>query len=64
MQLLDVFKIKFTDDELLAHQRKIHKKRFDAYINEIEKDKAKPGYVEKCIKNAENAMKNGAVTFG
>lgn len=64
MQLLDVLKREFTDDELLAHQRKIHKKRFEAYINEIEKDKAKPGYVEKCIKNAENAMRNMFVLPG
>jgi len=64
MQLFDVLKGDFSDEEYLIYQRNLHRKRFESYICKIEKDKAKPGYVEKCIDGAENIMRNMFVLPG
>ena len=58
MFLQDILVRKFTDEEFLIHQRELHKTRFDKLMLALEKDKAKPGYVEKCIADAENYMRN------
>ncbi|MBQ7343153.1 MAG: alginate lyase family protein [Clostridia bacterium] len=58
MKLENVLIGKYTDAEYLARQRELHKARFEKLIQRLEKDKAKPGYVEKCVKDSENSMKN------
>ena len=58
MKLQDVLIGKYTDKEYLLHQRELHRARYDKLILELDKDKAKPGYVEKCKADAENAMQN------
>ena len=64
MSLQDILVTKYTDEEYLAHQRELHKARFEKLMIRLEKDKAKPGYTEKCIADAENAMQNMFVLPG
>ena len=64
MSLQDILVTKYTDEEYLAHQRELHKARCEKLMIRLEKDKAKPGYTEKCIADAENAMQNMFVLPG
>ena len=58
MCLQDILVKKYTDEEYLTRQRELHKERFDKLMSKLNDDKAKPGYTEKCIADAENCMKN------
>ncbi len=58
MILQNILKNKFTDIEYLAHQRELHKERFNKYLKDIVKYKADTEYIEKCKNDAENIMKN------
>ena len=58
MRLDKILADKYTDEKFLIHQRELHKARYEKLIVKIEEDKAKPGYVDKCRADSENAMCN------
>ena len=64
MKLQNVLKTKFTDEEFLAHQREIHRKRYEKFLAEIEKDKADPEKLAELEQGIDNIMKNMFVLPG
>ena len=64
MKLFQILKDNFTDEEYLLHQRELHRARYEKLVLSIEKDKEKPGYLNKCEADAANAMNNMFVLPG
>ena len=58
MQLNEILKVKFTDEEYLAHQRELHKARCEKAIDWIKKDINNAALIEEKLKEAEYSMQN------
>lgn len=58
MQLSEILKGNYTDEEYLAYQRTLHRDRCEKKLAGVTKHKSDASYVEKCIRAAENAMNN------
>ena len=58
MQLNDILKGKFTDEEYLAHQRKLHKERCDKMLAWIKKDVGNAERIDKMKAEANYSMQN------
>lgn len=58
MQLNDILKVKFTDEEYLAHQRELHKERCDKLIAWIKKDVNNDARIESLRNSASYSMQN------